>query len=472
MDQETVNTMLAKAFQKVAAELDDEMVTKTPAGTVDATQLHGAAGIFATPGLSQDVITAHVRPHGIFTKLPGPYFSTDENPIFGGISGYTAVEGDEPTNACEDAPAGYMKGCDLTARFGMIRRDTKTIEIHKVMRRINRSDFKDLRLVGEVLGLSGVEPSGLNQGQILNLITMSEMVNTGVQYERKLLPMIWQGSFAVTNEFPGLDNQIQTGQVDAGTGTACPAFDSDVKSYNYQSLGPSIVTYLSSMMWYLEYNAMTMGLDPVDYVIAMRPGLWQELTEIWPCAYHTNRCSPQVDSNASVTLDGRDNTRERDAMRAGMYIYINGIKYNVVTDTGIFEHNSTNNANLIPGEYASSIYAVPLRINGNYPATYMEFMDYKLAMPDMALLKNMPEFWWTDNGMFFWAYEGTKWCYKLSLLTEPRIILRAPQLAGRIDYVKYSPLQHERESDPASSYFFDGGTSLRDLVSAPNAVWN
>ena len=467
-----MNKEMQSMIKAMYALLESEdWVEKTPAGVGTGTLLHGGTGVFATPGLDPTVITAHMRPYGISTAL-SRFPSTDENPIFSAISGYTDVVGDEPTNACEDAPAGFMKACELTARFGMIRRDTQTIELHKVMRRINRSDFTDLQLKGSVLGLTNLVPSELNQSQILDILTMSEMVNTGVQTERKLSTEIWQGTFGVGTEFAGLDSQIQTGQVDASSNVACPAMDSDVKSFNYDILGPDIVTYLSSMMWYLNDIADRTGMQPVTWKICMRAGLWQELTEIWPCAYNTNRCAPAVDTNATVYLDGRENTAERDAMRNGMYIYINGVKYDVILDTGIFEHNSTNNANLIPGEYASTIYAVPMTITGNFPVTYTQFMDYKQSQPDMALLKNMPAVWWSDNGLFFWAYDGDKWCYKLALLTEQRILLRTPHLAGRIDYVKYSPLQHERDSDPSSSYFFDGGTSLRDLIDDPNAIWN
>ena len=156
------------------------------------------------------------------------------------------------------------------------------------------------------------------------------------------------------------------------------------------------------------------------------------------------------------------------------YIDIEGVRYPVITDTGIFEHNSTNNAHLIPGEYASSIYVIPLTIQGGFPVTYMEYLDYRQAQADVNLLRNTESFFWTDQGFYSWAVEYVKWCYKLSLKTEDRVILRAPQLAGRIDAVKYSPLQHERDVDPASSYFRDGGTSLNTstLISTPYAVWS
>ena len=145
-----------------------------------------------------------------------------------------------------------------------------------------------------------------------------------------------------------------------------------------------------------------------------------------------------------------------------MTIDVNGRVYPVIIDDGIFESDSTNDANLIPGEYASTIYFVPLTIVGNFPVTYREYLDYNDGVADtnVALLQGRQDFW-TDGGVYSWAIEQIKWCYKLALKTEQRIILRTPQLAGKIQNIKYVPLQHLRSSDPASPYHQDGGVSLR-----------
>jgi len=451
---------------------DKGMVTKTPANFQTATPLHGLGGIFGQPGMERDVITAHIRPHGIGSVLPR-FPSVSEDPTFASLTGYTDVVGSEPDNACEDAPSGYVKSCFLTARFGMIRRDTQTIEMDKVMLQINRGDTRDLMLRGQVLGLQGMNPSGLNQQQILNVITMSEMVQAAVNVERVLNTGIWQSTVAGNWGWPGLDAQIATGQVDANTNTACPALDSDVKEFSYNDVCGTtldIVEYMSMLEYYLNYNAEAMGLAPVKWVIAMRPQLWEELSACWPCKYGTNRCLTANIGESVVSIDGRENIRERDAMRSGMYLDINGRRYDVVTDTGIYEHNNINNANLAAGQYASSIYFVPMTIQGNFPVTYMEYVDYRQAQPDASLLQGKADFWWTDQGMFSWAIEDTKWCYKLSLKIEPRVVLRTPQLAGRIDHVRYSPLQHLREPDPDSPYFANGGVSVR-ATGTRYAVW-
>lgn len=447
------------------------MHTKTPATSHTAVRLHGSGGLFAGPGLERDVISAHIRNlPGLAGRLP-LLPSVTEDPRFASLTGFTDVSGAEPTTACQDAPSGYMKGCNLSARFGLIRRDTQTIEMDKVMLKLHRGDFTDLVLRGQVLGMTDFAPSGLDQGSILDVITMSEMVNVGVQVERLMAKQFWQGTYGVGTEFPGLDVQIATGQKDADTGTLCPALDSDVKDYNCTAIGASIVEYLSYLEFYLRSNATRMGLDPVTWVIVMRPELWFELSAYWPCAYNTNKCATSVAANSTVYVDGRQNVQERDAMRNGLYLDVNGNRYDVVLDTGIHEDTNTTKACLPAGSYSSSIYMVPLRITGNFPVLYREYVDYREALPDINLLRGNEQFFWTDNGVYSWFVEQIKWCYKLGVKTEQRVILRTPQLAGRIDNIRYDPLQHIREADPDSPYWVDGGVSLRAGMVNPYAVW-
>jgi hypothetical protein len=221
--------------------------------------------------------------------------------------------------------------------------------------------------------------------------------------------------------------------------------------------------------FYLRYNAERMGLDPVEWVVVMPPGLWQVLSEVWPCQYNTNRCATSVIGTSTVFIDGRENVVQRDAMRNGSFIDINGNRYRVITDTGITELTNITNANVPAGSYAAPIYFVPITIQGGFPVTYLEHVDYRAGAGDVALLNGRNDFW-TDRGMFSWAIDNNKWCYELLVKAEFRIVLRTPQLAGRIDNLLYSPLQALRSPDPSSSYFFDGGVSLRGAASL-NTLW-
>ena len=471
---ENITKILEKQTELLEKMAGNQMHEKTPAQFSNYTPLHGSGGIFAVPGLERDILTAHMRPYGITSVLPR-IPTVYQDPRFGTITGFTGPIGAQPDHACDDAPYAYMKGCNLTARFGRIRFDTNTIDIDDVMLRLHRGDFTDLMLRGQLLGMTGLTPSGMSQGDVLNLVTMAEMVTAGVNMERTLNTWTWQGVTTIANQFPGLDVQIATGQRDADTGAYCTALDSDVKNFNYDPVcgtARSIVEYLSSMMWYLNDIADGTGLAPVNWVLVMRPGLWHELSACWPCQYNTNKCATAVIGTSAVSIDGTDMTAQRDAMRSGRYIDIEGVRYPIITDTGIFEHTNVNNAHLLPGQYASSIYAVPLTIQGGFPVTYMEYLDFRQAQADVNLLHGMQSFWWTDQGFYNWAIETIKYCYKLSMKTEPRIVLRAPHLAGRIDSVLYEPLQHERSSDPGEAYWVDGGVSLRGGLSTPYAAWS
>ena len=53
---------------------------------------------------------------------------------------------------------------------------------------------------------------------------------------------------------------------------------------------------------------------------------------------------------------------------------------------------------------------------------------------------------------------------------ENRIILRTPQIAGRITNVCYEPLQHERDPFPSDPYFVNGGNTSRTAATL-NAEW-
>jgi hypothetical protein len=451
----------------------DDLKTKTPANFGTAVELHGEGSLFGSQSIEREVVSAHIRPQGILGAIPWiPTVYT--TPFFASITGFSADVGAEAAFPCSDNPVTMMKGCNLTASFGRVARDTRTIEINDVMLKRNRGDYTDLMLYGKLLGLTGMTPAGMDESDVLNVVTKSEMVAAGVSLERILNVWSFQGNPATGNAgggykpFAGLDRQIATGQVDAETNSACAALDSDVKTFGYQNVEDppnslyDIVRHVSTMEAFLRFNAQRMGLEPVQYIISMRPELWFTLSDIWPCQYNANKCGQTVvDSNVMITLGGENMIAARDAMRQGMYLDINGRRYPVLLSDGIYEAtNITGPAAIKAGEYASSLYFIPLTIMGGLPVTYMEYVDYRKAAPDIALLGGSQQFW-SDDGMFFWAVEYVKWCYKLSVKVESRLVLRTPQLAGRIDAIKYRPLQHFRSSDPTSPYFADGGVSMR-----------
>jgi hypothetical protein len=448
------NTLTTKAAADVIAELMQHkglMQQKAVGSTGSATLLTQPGGIFSVAGADNVVISTHVQPKGLGAALPVFEDNTDD-PRFGFITGFGDDIGSEPATPCDDAPTGYMKSGYLTAAFGRVVRDTETIEIDATLHETRGANM-NLRLLNDMLNGSATPfTQGLNMQNIADLVVQGEMVNVGVRLERKLANMVWQGSVANNNigggykEFPGLDSQIATGQIDAETGTAMPAADSLILDFNYNDIGGTtldIVEYLSEAEHYVRTLAMDTGMDPVTWAVVCRPDAWFELSSVWPCRYMTNRCGTDGGSNPMVINDNV-NVVMRDRMRNSMTIDINGNAYPVITDTGIFEHTNVNNANVPSGSYASSIYLVPLRARGNFPVTYWNTINYRLVQRQINVMgqgaRHAP--FWTENGRILWAFEDNNFCFKLKAKIEPRVVLRTPHLAVKLQNVRYTPLQH------------------------------
>lgn len=442
------------------------------------TLLHGPGGMFNTPGLDSSIISLHVRSKGLGQLLPA-FPSIDTNPFFGFITGFGAESGDEPVNPCDDAPTGYMKSGSLTAKFGHVARDTKTIRLPDTIKRLNRGDFTDLSMVNSILNpeSSGIYyPADVSEQGLLDMVTKAEMVIAGINMERKLSRLLWTGDASVATaqegyvEFPGLDNQIATGQVDAELNNAMASADSLILDFGFGDVTTSdIVEPMEEAEDYVFNLSEDTGL-PVSGVFVMRPQAWRAISSVWPIQYNTQPDMTTIaGTTARVIIDGRVNIQERDAMRQGLYLDLNGRRYNVVLDTGIVELDNAN-GNLDADEFASAIYFVPLTAGG-MPVTYWEYLNHQLSVPQTQLLHGM-ETWYTDGGRYLWSYDGSFTCFKLKMETDLRVVLRTPHLAFKLQNVKYrrtyAPL---RSDDPASSYWKDGGVSIRNVSPTQYAAW-
>ena len=452
-----------------------EMVSKQAIGTPAAQMLAGPGGLFSTCGIEDTVITAHLQAKGLESILP-VFPNNYINPIFPYLTGFDSDGRAQPVGVCDRCPGGVLESCNQTATIGRYCFSSPETEINETIKRINRGETTPLSLLGSVLSPGGLVPPAatLSQRDMFNLVTQAQMVTIGVLFQRLLIQQVWQGNPGNNTagngymEFPGLDILISTGKIDAITGTACPALDSDVKDFGYNpvaGLNPSLVVWMSAMERYLFHNASRMGLDPVEWVIVMRPDLWFELTAIWPCAYNTNRCAGVLPTRTIMTYDAREATAERDRLRASMTLPVNGTWYRVILDDGIDEENSASPGSSLPaGDFASSIYWVPLRAAGR-PVTFWEHLDYRGTAAELAITQGKNHYWNSDGGRFMWTFEHLNWCFYIQGKLEPRIILLTPHLAGRIQNIVYSPLQHLRSPMPESPYFLKGGREEYPLPS-------
>lgn len=296
-----------------------------------------------------------------------------------------------------------------------------------------------------------------------------------VDMSRVLSQQLWSGSpvgaTPGNREFPGLENQIATGQVDAVTGTAMPAADSLVLDFGGDDVcggGRDIVQYMTQADQSLRHIASRTGVD-ATWAICMHPDLWFDFTECWPCIYLTNRCSNIGAQNAEARLvvEAEANRLLRDEMRRSMTIDINGNIYPVITDDGISNSGTTGLT-----ERSSSIFFVPLTVN-RIEATRLEYLDMRVATMLPTSVNRRQDFW-TNEGFYIWVLDQNMTCIKVVGRTEARVVLRTPWLAARIDDITYDPLRLLRPPYPGASGFVDGGASsvsFPQSVPGQDAVW-
>lgn len=443
-------------------------------GTPNNFYLHGMGGLLSYPGLDPKVYSTIVQTEpGILDILPAmPSVFTD--PYYETITGIRADEGTEPSDECSDCvQPGLMKGCKLSTAFGHVCRDTREILLTRLGQRINRSDMMDYQLMN-LLKLQPMTPDGaLSANNALALEWNKVMLEYGISMNRAIAEMVFQGNTANASgtgyiPFNGFDQLITTGHVDVVSGTSCPSLDSDLKDFNYQLISDTtpadIVDVISALYHYVKRLAETTGIMPVQWVLVMRPTLFHELSQLWPCRYSTFGCGVTNTTTNQVMINGVDMVKERDRLRARKVLPIEGTEIPVITDQGILEETNGDTSNCTPGQMASDIYLIPIKVLGSTPVTYMEYFQFantQISAVQQGMHLNGT--WVSNNGLYFWSNARTARCVKASGVIKPRLLLRTPWLAGRIQNVKYEPLQHERTPFPRDDeYFVDGGDYIQD----------
>jgi hypothetical protein len=456
----------------------------TPTGTAAVGRYaHGPTGLFTLPGVDPVLYSTIVGIESLSMMFPAAG-SNDTNPLFTTITGVQDETGAEPDGACDDAPiAGLIKACTMTAAFGRYTRMTPEIDIRRMGQRVNRGDPTDLRVangpadagIASIFSPDGTNPT-LTQG--INSEMSKIFFEFGINVNRLLTKQVFDGNPANNSagggsrEFPGLDILIGTGKVDAETGTACPSLDSTIRDLNFVNIaedGESVVEEVTYMMRILQKNARTMGLAPAQIIIAMREELFYELTAVWPCSYLTRSCTFRTNDGTIVqNVDAAAQIAFRDRMRAGQFLTIDGQDIGVVLDDAINEDSNATQGALVPGEYASDIYFIPLTVLGGTPVTFWQYFSYQNADAASAItnIGGAGHFRITNGGAWMWHLKPPlNWCIQALATTEPRLIMRTPFLAGILQNVAYTPLLHTRQPFPDDPYFINGGVTSRPAPS-------
>lgn len=433
---------------------------------------HGEGGLLSFPGVDPDIFNAAVGNESILGRLP-TVGTVETNPTFWTFTGVQGTTGSNKEDVCDDAPvAGLAKACLTTAVFGRYELATAQLELNRLGQRTDRADPMDLRLIGTPLGnaagaiFGGPGPQG-TPGDVLTNEISRKFWERNVAFQRLLAEQLWAGNPANNSggggykEFPGFERLVNTGYVDAETNQACAAVDSVVRNFGSVRIdgsggGDAIVNAISDIYFHLKDRARRANLMPVRWVIAMRPQLFFELTKVWPCSYLTYRC--QTTTNQQVVITGEEQTRMRDEMRGGSYLVIDGERVEVVQDDAIPETDG-NEAGQTLGCFASDIYFIPMSVVGGRAVTFMQYQEYNNPSLRDALTGRMV-LGMIEGAFLTWPRQ-TNQCVQWQSKIEPRLIMRTPWLAGRLQNVLYCPTEHTRDSFPDGTYFVNGGRTNR-----------
>lgn len=450
--------------------------TKAVSSTPTTTYGHGPGGLFSNPALERPIFSAMVLPRTGLQNLLLVRGSRFANPLYGLFTGVTATTGSEPTGVCDDPPtAGLSKLCEHSFVYGRQSRQTRVFDIDRMGLLQDRGEHTDFQFMGNPWQSATAEnvPTypGL-QGPLnnaLNSEVAKAIFELGVAWSRDFAKELYTGN--PTNNtsgggrqyFYGLDTLINTGYRDAITGIACPAADSIVRSFGNLDIatnGATLVRQITNIYRNLRYIASNAGLDPVQWAISMPWAMFYEITEVWPCAYLTYRCTNIATGNTAF-VDSAEAIRLRDEMRGnvydrtGQYLLIDGVRVPVVLDDGIAE------LGVGAGSFRAALYFVPLTVLGKTPTTFMEYLDYSApngALEAARALAPEGSYSVSDNGRFLWHKKPPQnFCVQMLAKSQPRLMLLTPHLAARLTNIQYTPVQHQRDPFTDSTYFTNGG---------------
>ncbi len=477
-----MNSLVDTALQSQGANTGIALKNDPPLSPVQP-YLHGAGGLFNRRDRENPVFSTIMSPMmGVADSLPVFNGARNLDSMFGGvdnafdslITGVTAGALDDfanqPTQPCQDGPVGgLLKFCSILNTLGNYSMATREVEITRAGRATDMTDAFTLQLANTVLqGVFATPTTMPSEANAINNELAARIWEMGLSFQRMFAPRVFTGSPAnnvgTAQDIVGLDIHINSGNKrDSSNNTVCTAANSVVMNFGSAVVGSTsnIVRMIESADAAVTYKARRQGLGTPEYEIGMRPELWQEITEIIPVQKY-ERVLAVINNvtNGRGNVNASDVYGERNAMRASLLIPINGRMIPVVLDDTIAE-TALGNVGGVP-KYSSTIYGIPLTVLGGYPVTFWEYFNHSNG--NAQIIQNMANglTWTTDGGLFRWFADFARGCLKLNVKFSPRLRMRTPQVAWRIDAVAYQPQLHFASYSPDSSYFVNGGVTSGD----------
>jgi hypothetical protein len=477
MNEELIQSMVDQRFNQLLGE------RLKASGTSIGVAPTGTHALFNQYGVDPGIASTIVKPDGIEDFLEGAGHirkSMYLNPMYAIMTGQTASSGTEPTAPCdENVPtAGDLALCHQTWTFGEMTMKSKPVRLDNLGELVNRSSPIDMKLLNNPFATpsqtEAVTTINVNAQQVFRSALVKAMVELAFDFKRRYARLIWTGNPTNTAassggylEYNGLQKIVNTGYKDSITGVSCSAADSLVNGNIVGTIAqnsPSTVVR-NFVETYRDRRLLAdmVGVRDVQYAWVMRRQLFLALTEIWPCAYYTYRCYNVSPSGGASTafIDATTQAKMRDDMRAGLYLLIDAEKVPVIID------NTMEELNVGGGNFQSDAYLMPLKSSTfsetDGQITYLEYFDYGGPFGMQSILGELgpqDEYRVSSDGRYaIFFLGGTAFCKQIMMRTRKRLICRAPFLAARIDDIRYAVYQHEREWQPGTSFYEQGGAT-------------
>ncbi len=443
--QKTIRSARSIYERRLGLLTEKQPARQKDVSSTNAQYAHGPQGVFNTVGVDQTVYSTIVRPLGIGALIPF-VSSTQMTPLYEIITSQQANIGSEPANECgTPVRSGNLLAASLTAPFGRKLFGTDTIAANTLGQVVNSAEPVDLRVANQRALTSPFIPDPAKNPDFLNSELGMQYYRLGISAERfherqaftgNGATMIGSGRDYGYREYNGLDILINTGKIDAITGTLIPAADSLIVNWNnalisgtttLNGLSVDLVHTMASMENFISAKADRMGLFPLDLRIVMRPEVFFELTNIWPCSYLTNGCNVSINGTTAF-VSASEGIDMRDDMRTNRFLWINGKRIPVIVSDG-------PNMSAAGGGSQSNIYFIPFSANGAY-SLYFNYFDYGNGQVDQATAGLLgTQFTASNGGMYLWTFQRDGYCAYLEAKSEMRLVLRVPWLAARITNV-------------------------------------
>lgn len=375
----------------------------------------------------------------------------------------------EPLTGCEGCIeiTETIDACRISYPYGRLCRKTKTLESNELIRKACNREYDDFMFDGDLTG-SATTPFIPFQGNAVDHANVfkwaaikRQFFNLARYYQLWLLNKVWTADPANNvgtgyKEFYGLlkliTNDYATNSLPVesfdGNRSDCSALNSDIKDFGGRCItdgtAPSIYEVMQELESTLYLRAQAIGALPVQSVWFMISPLWMELCKVLPFMMAQSSFLPlnaQVQGNIALNDNNGSNLfalSMRQQMQTAMTIPLNGRTIPVMIDDALpYTHPTAT-------KYVSDIIVVPFTANGQ-EVLYWEHMDYSELDQQFSGLPGSATdmLGWTDGGRFHHSVSLIRHCFELQTKFEPRLIFKAPHLAGRIQNVCCNTLQQK-----------------------------